>query len=134
MASSWELDRGKTGDTTTVGEVIVSRALEAVTITADMDIREAEVPPIRVGTRPSYNSGSAHNGGSSHTAVVHTNGASHNSSHTAVVHTNGSASHSSSAHTEAAHTSGGSSHSNGSHTQAAHNGGGESHGGGGEHH
>ena len=46
------MDRGKTGDTTTVGEVIVSRALEAVTITADMDIREAEVPPIRVGTRP----------------------------------------------------------------------------------
>jgi hypothetical protein len=43
MASSWELDRGKTGDTTTVGEAIDSTVLAAVTITAAVDIPEEEV-------------------------------------------------------------------------------------------
>lgn len=52
MASSWEMDRGKTGATTTVGEAIASTVQEAATITPDMDIPVVEVPPTRMGARP----------------------------------------------------------------------------------
>jgi hypothetical protein len=45
MASSWELAHGKTGVIVTAGEAIASKGLEAVTITAAVDIPAEEVLP-----------------------------------------------------------------------------------------